>query len=130
MSEVGKKGHEAVAQFRTDELFDTDRYPVNRTGSAAYKLMLDAARQGLEAWNCAQLADFIRPDVLAGMKAEAAALAPGAIYTKGDFNPYFSTPPAGTPEDHPLRRVYPRHHGMIRGDRFARDGAISLFLYK
>jgi hypothetical protein len=118
------EGNDRSVQFSTDELFDTDRYPLNKPSSAPYKKMLEAAQSGLETQNCAQLAEFIRPDILAAMQAEAAALAPGAVYTKKDLNPYFSTPPDDTPEDHPLRRFSPRCHGMVRGDKFARDGVI------
>ena len=97
---------------------------MDRRSGAAYREVVAAARQVLRDRNCARLADFIRPDVLATMQGEAAALAPLATFTKADLNPYFTTPPAGTPADHPLRRFAPRRHGMVRGDRFAREGAI------
>lgn len=114
----------AEASLLTGALFDTDRYPVNRRGTAAYREVISAARRGLETQNCAQLADFIRPNILAAMQAEAASLVPDAVYTNADLNPYFSIPPKKTPEDHPLRRFSPRRHGMVRGDKFAREGVI------
>lgn len=110
--------------WTSDALFDSERYPVNRRGSGAYDALVNTARQDLDTWNCARLADFVRPEVLADMQAEAKALAPRATYTQGDFNPYFSEAPQDMPEDHPLRRLYSRRHGMVRGDLFARDGAI------
>ena len=114
----------AEAKSSTGELFDTERYPVDRRGSAAYLDMIKSARRGLDNGNCARLADFIRPSILTEMQAEAAALAPHAVYTRADLNPYFTVPPEDMTEDHPLRRVSPRRHGMVRGDSFARDGVI------
>ncbi|MDX1423336.1 MAG: hypothetical protein R3322_09370 [Kiloniellales bacterium] len=108
----------------TDALFDTKRYPINRRGAAAYKDLISSARDGLADQNCARLAAFIRPNVVERMQAEAAALVPQATYTKADLNPYFTAPPEGLPEDHPLRRLSPRRHGMVRGDRFARAGLV------
>jgi hypothetical protein len=55
----------AEASFSTRDLFDTDRYPVNRRGTAAWREALSAARRGLQSQNCTQLADVIRPTSLA-----------------------------------------------------------------
>jgi len=114
----------AEARFLTGELFDTERYPVDRHATAAYRAAVSAARRGLEHRNCARLTDFIHPMALASMQSEAAALVPDAVYTKADLNPYFSVPPEDTPEDHPLRRFAPRRHGMVRGDKFSEEGVI------
>lgn len=114
----------AEVKAATGALFDTERYPVDRRGTPAYRTAVSDARRGLDAGNCARLAGFVRPDVLAAMQAEAARLAPLAVYTKAELNPYFSVPPEGLADDHPLRRFSPRRHGMVRGDKFARDGVI------
>ena len=108
----------------TADLFDTDTYPLDRPDSAGYAKMLEAATEGLRSVNCAQLVDFIRPKVLAAMQAEAESLAGEAVYHEVELNPYFSDAPEGTPADHPLNRFSPRRHGMVRADRFARDGVI------
>lgn len=121
---VRKDENITAGKVSTGELFDTERYPVNRRGTAAYRTAVWQARRGLDAGNCARLADFVRPEILAAMQAEAAQLAPQAVYTKADLNPYFSVAPEGIAGDHPLRRFSPRRHGMVRGDRFARDGVI------
>ena len=105
---------------------------MDRRATADYRAAVSAARSGLERRNCARLADLIRPQALAAMRAEAASLAPGAIYTEADLNPYFTTPPEDRPEDHPLRRISPRRHGMVRGDgkehpwRYAKGGALRV----
>lgn len=108
----------------TDSLFDTDHYPVDQPESVAYQTLLRNAQRELQTRNCARLPDFVQPDALTEMQREAASLAPHATFTKKNLNPYFSTPPENTPADHPLRRFAPRRHGMIRGDRFSREGLI------
>jgi hypothetical protein len=108
----------------TDDLFHTDRYPLNERDTAAYRAAVAAARRDLESRTCARLAEFIRPKVLAAMQSEAASLAPDAVYTEADLNPYFTAPPGCTPQDHPLHRLSPRRHGMVRGDKFSRQGVI------
>ena len=65
---------------------------MDRRGTAAYRRAVSEARRGLDAGNCARLADFIRPDILVVMQAEAARLAPQAAYTKADLNPYPAFP--------------------------------------
>jgi len=113
---------ESNCRFGTSELFDTDTYPIGYRQSQAYQEMVLATRQAIDSHNCAQLSDFLRPETLQALQDEAERLAPDAVFHTADLNPYFSEPPEGTPEDHPLRRFSTRCHGMIRGDRFDRNG--------
>lgn len=124
LSEVNEMSSRSEHVYSTQDLFDTDRYPIAARGSPDYELLLASARKGLEERNCAQLDGFIRPHILADMQAEAAALEDRATYTEKWLNPYFSTPPEDVPDDHPLKRFSLRRHGMVRGDRFSRTGAI------
>lgn len=108
----------------TVDLFDTETFPLDRPDSAGYAKMLETATKDLQSVNCAQLVDFIRPKVLVAMQAEAESLAGEAVFHEVELNPYFCETPEGTPADHPLNRFSPRRHGMVRADRFARDGVI------
>ncbi len=108
----------------TSQLFDTGRYLVDRPGSTEFDALVTETRAALAETNCARLEAFVRPDALELMQEEAERLADGAVFHAVRLNPYFSQPPEGTPEDHPLNRFSPRRHGMIRADRFARAGAI------
>ncbi len=40
----------AEASFLTGDLFDTDRYRVNRRGTAAYQEVISAARNGVSTY--------------------------------------------------------------------------------
>jgi hypothetical protein len=108
----------------TRDLFDTARYPIDAPDGSEYSRTVAFARAALADANCAVLPGFLKPDVLVAMRNEAAACAPQATYTRAWLNPYFSEAAAELPEDHPLNRFSLRTHGMVRGDRFARDGAI------
>lgn len=110
--------------YNTEGLFDTDRYPIATRGSPAYEQLVASTKADLAERNCAQLVDFIRPNILTNMQREAAALEGSATFTEKWLNPYFSTPPEDVENDHPLKRVSLRRHGMVRGDRFSRAGAI------
>ncbi|MCE2519289.1 MAG: hypothetical protein J4G15_05615 [Alphaproteobacteria bacterium] len=117
-----------MARLTTSQLFDTGRYPMDRPGGAEFDALVTQARAGLAETNCARLESFVRPDILKQMQEEAERLAAEAVFHPAGLNPYFSQPPEGTPEDHPLNRFSPRRHGMIRADRFEREGAIwSIF---
>ncbi len=113
-----------MAGFATSQLFDTDRCPIDRPGAAEFDALVAHAQAGLEEASCAQLPAFQRPDVLAQMQEEAERLSGEAVFHSASLNPYFSQPPEGTPEDHPLNRFSPRRHGMVRADKFERAGAI------
>ncbi|WP_343211660.1 hypothetical protein QEZ52_22100 (plasmid) [Aliisedimentitalea scapharcae] len=114
----------STTEFSTSTLFDVETYPLNQPDSDAYGIMLEQAITGLDTVSCAQLPNFIRPEIVEAMQREAAELADGAVFHEANLNPYFSNPPEDTPEDHPLNRFSPRRHGMVRGDKFARDGVI------
>ena len=114
----------SMAGMTTSQLFDTGRYPIDRPGSAEFEALVTRTRVGLAGTNCAQLEAFVRRGTLAEMQEEAERLAAEAVFHAVSLNPYFSQPPEGLPEDHPLNRFSPRRHGMIRADRFDREGAI------
>ena len=110
--------------FQTRELFNTDCFAIDRRDSQDYEAMLDQARLGLNTVSCAQLPDFIRPEILLLMQNEAEALSEDAVFHSANLNPYFSEPLKEMPADHPVMRFSPRRHGMVRGDKFDRRGAI------
>jgi len=110
--------------FSSMDLFDLDRYPINQPDSAGYANLLKTVRNGVGTVACAQLADFIKPEVLKDMQREAEGLSGDAVFHSANLNPYFSQPPEGLAKDHPLNRYSARRHGMIRADKFSRDGVI------
>lgn len=108
----------------TVELFDIDHYPLHRPGSSEYTAVVERARYGLATNNCAQLENFLRPQLLAEILREGLVLAPAATYTRKDLNPYLEEPPQDTPASHPQSRFSTRVHGMVRADQFTNDSMI------
>ncbi|WP_343563640.1 HalD/BesD family halogenase [Kiloniella sp. b19] len=114
--------------FRTEELFDTANYPIHQADSSAFRELVEDTTFRLGETNCAQLGSFIRPVIVEQMQEEAASLSGHAVFHSTSLNPYFTEPPEGLPREHPLMRFAPRRHGMVRADRFPREGVIwSIF---
>ncbi|MEM7169121.1 MAG: hypothetical protein AAF530_03075 [Pseudomonadota bacterium] len=112
----------SISNLTSATLFDTRAYPIHERDQPAYGALLRRTRDSLAAKNCAQLSDFLRAETLEAIQAEALQHRPKAVFHQADLNPYFSEPPTNKPADHPLRRLAPRRHGMIRADFFDRAG--------
>jgi len=102
------------------KLFDTEQYPIDQPDSAGYRKLVKAMRADLSHRNCVRLRNFFSSDTLKRVQKEAQNLAPGAVFLSTDLNAYFTEPPQHLPETHPLRRTFPRRHGMVRGDAFSK----------
>lgn len=113
-----------IASFSSVTLFDLDRYPIHRRGSTDYNDVVAMAKAGLSETNCAQLPNFLRMEALGLIQQETAALATNAVFRDTYLNPYFLPVPEDASDDHVLRRLAHRRHGMIRADQFDRSGAI------
>lgn len=106
------------------KLFDTEQYPIDQPDSARYRKLVESVRADLSYCNCVRLRDFFSLATLKNVQREAQELAPDAVFQSADLNAYFTKPPEHLSETHPLRRTFPRRHGMVRGDAFSRDGEI------
>ena len=111
-------------EYETPDLFRTSRYPIHQPESSAYADLVRESRRRLANERCCQLAGFIRPAMVRLMQSEANNLVSSATFTQAELNPYFSIPADDIPADHPLRRFSLRRHGMVRADRFHRNGVI------
>ena len=66
-----------------NELVDLDSYPIEDTASPQGRALLEQGRQSLQDTAVFALPSFIRPEALAGMQAEARALAPFGHHREG-----------------------------------------------
>ena len=110
-------------------LIDSERYPLHAPESAPYRAAVAEARRGLAGRECAVLPAFVRPDVVARMREEAAGLAEKAVYWTNEHNPYFSKPVPEAGPDDPRNRFFRRTNGLVAGESFDRGGTIWA-LYK
>ena len=95
---------------------NTTVYPIHTPDSALLRATIDDVRGQLKAKGCAVIKNFIRPEALAEMASEAAALAPRAYFTHAQATVYGGEPDAGFPQGHPRRRVLKRENGFVAGD--------------
>ena len=85
---------------------NTTVYPIHTPDSALLRATIDDVRGQLKAKGCAVIKNFIRPEALAEMASEAAALAPRAYFTHAQATVYGGEPDAGFPQGHGIRCRY------------------------
>jgi len=96
-----------------------EKYPLGTPDAPALKATIDDVRAQLQARGCAVLSNFIRPEALQAMAAEAAALAPQAYFTQAQATVYGGEPDTNFSEDHPRRYMAKRQNGFVAGDYIA-----------
>lgn len=106
-----------------DRVVDTTRYPLSEPRSPAWVQQVSRARQQLREDGCTVLRDFIRPQMRATLREEAAAVAPLGYYNVEPVNAYNTASDEALPEGHPA------HIQMDRGNAFvARDRIPDAFV--
>lgn len=95
---------------------NTAKYPLDHPAAETLKATIADVRAQLKAKGCAVLKNFIRPEALAEMASEAAALSPRAYFTHAEATVYGGEPDRSFPEGHPRRRILKRENGFVAGD--------------
>lgn len=99
-------------------VLDLDRYPLHSPNSTAYRQAMSTVQADLDAYGCAVLKGFVRPEALADLVDEADRVAPMAHRSFGRTNPYFTQDRQDLPPSHPLRRFYDRSNAFVPADHF------------
>ncbi|WP_019633474.1 HalD/BesD family halogenase [Actinomadura atramentaria] len=105
-------------------IVDTDRYPLADPGGAAWNSIVERTRTELRGTGCSVLADFVRPDAVAALRAEGAAIAPHAHYDVETVNAYNTDVTRPLPDDHPGRLTVERGNAFVPRDRIPAGHAI------
>lgn len=103
---------------------DTERYPVDKPGSAPYAAMIETIHRELEADGCAVLKGFLRKDALPELVAEADQAAPHAHDSRNRTNVYFSQDDKTLDPSHPKRQFFDRSNAFIPADNFGETSAL------
>src|SRR5690349_9060024 len=90
------------------EMVDTDRYPLTEPDGPAWREIVGRTRAELADAGCSVLADFVRPELRAVLRAECAALEPHAYAKIEQVNAYNTAIGEPLPEDHPSRTTMER----------------------
>ncbi|MCY7306252.1 MAG: hypothetical protein LH632_08900 [Rhodoferax sp.] len=101
---------------------DTDRYPIDRDGTAR-DVLLAALRDTLERDGCAVQKGFVRSARIAELVQESDRVAVHGHRNFNRTNAYFTQDRADLPATHPLRRFYDRSNAFVPADHF---GATSI----
>jgi hypothetical protein len=105
------------------EVIDTERYPLDRDGSAL-AAVLAYAQERLATDGCAVLGGFVRAAYLPTLVAECDRVAPHAHRNFNRTNVYFSQDRPEFPASHPLRRFYERSNAFVPADNFGADSLL------
>ena len=106
----------AATEIDLNEVFDLDRYPIHAIGDAARTELVNEAREAMLDTGCFRVRDFVRPEAIEAMAAEATSLHDQTFWSVQDHNPYFSPDDESFPEDHPRRTFQHRQSGFINSD--------------
>lgn len=85
-------------------LVQRDRYPIDGSDPATYDAVVHAAREQLARFGYAELSDFITPDGVRALVADAESLAERAHPSHGPGTAYLELPADTWPEGHPRAR--------------------------
>ena len=105
-------------------IVDRDRYPLDDTGSSAYRDLVSDTRARLASGGCAVLGEFVRPDRISDLIAEADAVAAKGHRSFSRTNAYFTKDDIGLPASHPQRRFYDRSNAFVPADNFGPDSIL------
>jgi hypothetical protein len=110
---------------------DLDRYPIEPLGDARAQALAAACRAQLAETGSCLLPGFLRPDAVARMAEEAAAVAPLAHRKPGGrgATAYLAPPDESFPEGHPRRRLQTSSVGAVAYDLIPR-GSLVRALYE
>lgn len=103
------------------DLVATDRYPVDRPGSADWDAAVAQVRADLERDGCSVLRGFVRPELVERLREEGVGVAPEAYRAVEIVNVYNTAPDPTLPADHPARRTVERGNAFVPGDRIPAD---------
>jgi len=99
-----------------DAIVDLDRFPIHRIDSPERTELVAHTREQMDDVGCCRISDFIRPDAVESMRAEAVSLHDQTHWSEQDHNPYASPDDPSFPEGHPRRFFQQRRSGFINSD--------------
>ncbi len=111
--------------FDLDSVVDLDTYPIHRAGSPARAELVAEARQQMKAFGCFRISNFIRPEAIETMLAEATRLHPQTFWAEQEHNPYASAPDVSVPSNHPRNFMQRRMSGFINSDLLSQQSLLN-----
>jgi len=108
-----------------DDIVDLDTYPIHLVDSPVRTELVAETRSQMQRYGCFRIPDFIRPEAIATMLAEAERLHDQTAWSQQDHNPYASVDDPSFPVGHPRRFFQHRDSGFINSDLVAADSPLN-----
>jgi Phytanoyl-CoA dioxygenase (PhyH) len=109
--------------YAPSNLIDYERYPINQEGTKRESL-LNRVRVDLERDGCAVIKQFLTPEGIAALTAEADQVADKGHRSFNRTNVYFSKDDPSLPADDPRRQFFDRSNAFVPADNFLKDGPL------
>ena len=106
-----------------ENLINLERYPIHEMGPAR-DAVIGQVRADLAKDGCAILKNFLTPEAIEEVTAEADQVHHLAHRSFGRTNPYFTKDDESLPENDPRRRFYDRSNAFIPADNFMANGPL------
>ena len=106
---------------RLEEIIDLERYPIHDLHNEKTQQVIQACRERLDYDGCALIKDFMLPQSLMRMQAEADRLYDQTFWSEASHTPYFNKDDPSLPKDHPKRSFQLRSSGYINSDILEAD---------
>ena len=114
----------AIDTLLPSAIVNTNGYPIDKLDHVNRQDIIDQIKADLAEDGCAVIRDFLSPDGLQALLAEAEARKAKAFYSaKKDCNVYLNEGDDTYPSDHPRNRMLPRTNGFVTTDLFSDDTA-------
>ncbi len=114
----------AAAEIELREFIDLDVFPIHDLGSEKRAELVAQAREGLEAFGCAHIPNFLTKDAINAMRAEAGRIMDQALPADARINPYLTADDEALVKDHPKRTFSRRTSSFINSDQLEADSRL------
>ncbi len=111
--------------YTPSHMIDYQRYPINLDGTRRDTL-LNRVRTDLERDGCAVIKQFLTPEGIAALTAEADRVADKGHRSFNRTNVYFSKDDPTLPSDDPRRQFFDRSNSFVPADNFPKDGPLRI----
>jgi hypothetical protein len=108
-----------------DRIVDTARYPIVEPDSDAWKALVTQVQSELDADGCCRLSNFIRPELIDGLRREGERIAPAAHYVVETVNVYNIDIDTPLPDGHPGRIRMEKGNAFVARDQIDADSVIA-----
>lgn len=106
----------AAAEINMSDFIDLSKFPIHDLGDTRRQALVTKAREGLDAFGCAHIPNFLKPEAVEAMRAEATRLLEKARPADDRINPYLTPDDDTLPENHPKRIYSRRTSSFINSD--------------